>query len=254
MSDLYATPSGATEPGTARPTGADARRTRLIVLVAASLVLVVGAGTLAAFSLLGLLGNRAAEDLAEELFSSVTWTTEDADGTAEDPSAAPTSGPAGPSGAQPDGAPSVGRNVFAPLVDAAGDATPTSGTASDTATQIPESVPTGGPGVTATLPGPTVTSYAVVTQTVAGPTVTVVSTSAYPYTVIVSSVATPGVDDSAATFTVNGVAETVPVGGTFGSGGFTYVDYTAGSGLVTFTHAGSTLSLPVGGSIAIPGG
>jgi hypothetical protein len=261
MSDPFPTP--APLPGPAGPADLDgevltgpvdapvdpARRRRLVLLVAAAGLLVVVGGGAAAVTLFGVPGGAEPDTIVAAPRPTPAPTGGD---TATDPD----TGAGGGGSADAGDGPGLGRNVFAPLVDVApqdgAGVAPVPGDPGVPPVPAPTSaVPT--LVETVTVPGPTVTA----TQVIAGPTVTatatVTATPSYRFVVQVVSVADPASATSAATFRVNGTAQTVAAGATFGPGGaLTYTGYTVGTGQVTVTSGSTAVSLPPGTSVAIP--
>jgi len=267
MSDLFPSPAPARDPGPADLDGEvvggatdavdPARRRRLVLLVAAAGVLLVGGGAAAAVSMFGMPGSGGEPStvVGAPRPSPTPSVTE----AATDPASDADVGATGPDSPGDGGDPALGRNVFAPLVDVGSADAGTDPLAGDPGTgSMPgDPLPTAAPAPTlvetVTVPGPTVTS----TQVIAGPTVTatttVTTTPAYRYVVEVVSVADPASATSSATFRVNGDAQTVAAGATFGPGGeLTYEGYSVGTGQVTVTTGSTSVSLPPGTSVAIP--
>lgn len=249
MSDQFASPP-VTSPVDDARTGTRAAGRRTLVLVAVGGAVVLAATAVASAALFGP-EPAGTGDVAAPAPTGVTPTAVTTGaGTA-------TTATTGAATGGSDGV-DLGRNVFDALVDHGGASAGADGVVTPDASA--PAVPSVVTPVTVTVPGPTVTNYALVTQTAAGPTVTVVSTdtvsstapgAGFDFTMEVTAVADADTDDSDATVTVNDDDEVVAVGDAFGPGGvLTYVGYDATAGVVTITLDEFSFTLPVGRTVA----
>ncbi len=215
------------------------RRNRLVPVLLVGVLLLITAGAVGAWALTGGGTAPAAEVQAR-------------------PTASPTAAPSSqtPPAADSPTAEVLGRDVFAPLVDVA-PAGPGDGITAGSVEVTP--APTAAPPPTVTAEGPTstvtrtqvgTTVTVTGTTTVAGPTGTVTTTTGFTYVVKVASVTAPAVADSDASFIVNGTPFTAAAGNLF-AGVFTYVDYDAGTGLVSFTYGTALVQIGVGQTVGV---